>query len=273
MTLITGSISTGTLRSQDILPAFASALENLNQPAYDKAVKDHPQIDDPPPEDDPWWNTGEPNEIINDVLYGLLNEHSDERVYFGAHPDDDDFGFWEIDDEEGERGPIPQHCGARLSLGVLDEGGYVATCQLAKDHEGRHRENFGQSGDGEVSLFWDVDERPPHEIGGLVQDLADDSKTLEDQVWALIDTLRAMGTTLGAEFYDRLPERVGGHIPEGMEEAAAKAQNLYDAWWETGSPKLMFMELVGELQKVCRNGFMFGLHPENKNHLGFWPQG
>jgi len=98
-----GSISTGTLRPEDLLPVFIEALtalggtlpadiecgthlEYTNLPSYDKVGV----IDD----DDGFWRSEEAQWDV-DALTDALQSHCPPFVYFGTLPGDGaDFGFW-----------------------------------------------------------------------------------------------------------------------------------------------------------------------------------
>ena len=84
-----GSISTGTLRPEDLLPTFARELERH---APDHAlVTAADDILDRLPDD---WDGGGASELINQIQDELQN-HCPPFVIFGAHPGDGaDFGFW-----------------------------------------------------------------------------------------------------------------------------------------------------------------------------------
>ena len=102
---MTGSISTGTLRSQDLIPAFLEALSKLSPEAYQQmqepatgfAMVPAYALED---EESGWWYSVD----CDCVMYALedaLNEHAPDGTYFGAHPGDGaDFGFWPIDADD-----------------------------------------------------------------------------------------------------------------------------------------------------------------------------
>jgi hypothetical protein len=91
-----GSISTGTLRAEDLLDSFSRELENLVQcnaddagiaeeDSYMKLITDAHEVD---PE------SYEASELV-DELADALNDFAPAYCYFGAHPGDSaDFGFW-----------------------------------------------------------------------------------------------------------------------------------------------------------------------------------
>ena len=98
-----GSISSGTLRSQDLLPRFAEALREVNFAAYAQLISGnwipaHALEDD----DAEFWESEECLWILEDVRE-RLEEAAPEGAYFGAHPADGaDFGFWESDDDDDD---------------------------------------------------------------------------------------------------------------------------------------------------------------------------
>lgn len=100
-----GSVSTGTLRTEDLLRAFADAAWDIYQhnneafPFFDP--EEYPGFRD-------WYNghgyedypiTIDAEYLLED-LQDALNDLAPEGFYFGAHPGDGaDFGFWPIDDD------------------------------------------------------------------------------------------------------------------------------------------------------------------------------
>lgn len=84
-----GSISTGTFKTEDLLPRFAEQLASFD--AAHTYVQDSYEIRERPgssyPEDDAL-------ELLSDIEHELSNL-CPPFVYFGAHPGDGaDFGFW-----------------------------------------------------------------------------------------------------------------------------------------------------------------------------------
>ena len=85
-----GSVSTGTLRTQDLLESFASALNGLYKvhPLVPQAL-DLLSMDDW--SDEQSYQASDITEEISDAL----NELCPPFVYFGLHPGDGaDYGFW-----------------------------------------------------------------------------------------------------------------------------------------------------------------------------------
>ena len=120
-----GSISSATLRTEDLLEAFADALENIvrdeqSDEQYGEMmapVNEARELLDKGP--DTW--TEEEHEaaswLVNEDLMEALNEHAPDLCYFGAHPGDGaDFGYWVSDDaiRDGiHDGDILEVCDAR----------------------------------------------------------------------------------------------------------------------------------------------------------------
>ena len=137
-----GSISHGTLREQDLLHAFASALnqcldinnhsnathEQLCREAWDhSAIMDCPA----PGADQGRWQE-QAQELITQ-LEDALCEYAPPFCYFGAHEGDgSDFGFWPSD-EMIEDAIVEQ---ALLKVGDLSEipEGYTGYVLVVNDH-------------------------------------------------------------------------------------------------------------------------------------------
>jgi len=90
MTNVTiGSVSTGTLRIEDLLPVFADELRTLDSAAA--LVREYDALPDN------WAEAAdlETPHFMLDELQDALNEHAPPHVYFGAiEGDGADFGFW-----------------------------------------------------------------------------------------------------------------------------------------------------------------------------------
>jgi hypothetical protein len=81
-----GSVSTGTLRTQDLLPAFAATLDSLHAHAHQFTLEASMVLES---------NQDGYPEILLTHLTDALQEACPPFVFFGAHPDDGaDFGFW-----------------------------------------------------------------------------------------------------------------------------------------------------------------------------------
>jgi hypothetical protein len=90
-----GSISSGTMRPEDLIPEFSSVLRDLA--GDDESIArlcdeaDSLDFDDEDSAEDA-------DEILNE-LFDRLNEHAPAYGYFGGHPGDGaDYGFWLCED-------------------------------------------------------------------------------------------------------------------------------------------------------------------------------
>jgi hypothetical protein len=91
------SVIHGTLRNQDLIPAFLEAVLQLDPDTpIPEELREVPQDND----DHEWWYT-ETAYWVLEHLDNKLNDHAPDGYYFGAHEGDgSDFGFWRIIDEE-----------------------------------------------------------------------------------------------------------------------------------------------------------------------------
>jgi len=82
-----GSISTGTLRTEDLLPVFAETVSLLDKNGkYESLITEANEVTN--------WDADE-NGYILEELQNALDEYCPPFVYFGAHPGDgSDLGFF-----------------------------------------------------------------------------------------------------------------------------------------------------------------------------------
>ena len=87
-----GSISTGTLRTEDLLQRFADTLKACGSTSNEIANA-YDFVNAIEPEDNP---EGNPDaQLIMDLLWEALEAMCPPFIYFGTHPGDGaDFGFW-----------------------------------------------------------------------------------------------------------------------------------------------------------------------------------
>ena len=94
-----GSVSSGTLRTEDLLSAFASELDyqlsrqpkRFARKALRQLIRDAERVD---PDSD------EASDIVAE-LQDALEQFAPPYVYFGSHPGDGaDFGYWLLEDLE-----------------------------------------------------------------------------------------------------------------------------------------------------------------------------
>ena len=85
-TFIPGTVISGTLRPQDLLPAFDAELTRLGGSMDSTVIPAAALADD----SHTYWL-----ELYEDAL----NDYAPDGYYFGGHPDDgSDFGFWQVED-------------------------------------------------------------------------------------------------------------------------------------------------------------------------------
>ena len=93
---IGSSVSHGTLREQDLIPAFEEVLDSAGV-EYDRpAAVDKLLLGLSLTENE----QEEVGFYLNESLFDLLDGIAPEGTYFGSHPGDgSDFGFWEAEKE------------------------------------------------------------------------------------------------------------------------------------------------------------------------------
>jgi len=146
-----GTVIHGTLRTEDLVPAFLEELKMLDPDRADSYFERIPAeaLED---EDHIWWQTGEALWMVEE-LFDVLNEYAPPFTYFGAlEGDGSDFGFW-IDrfslEEAIENGEILRV--SELPNSVPEGYEYVA---VITDHG--NVTLYHRSEDGELHEVWSV---------------------------------------------------------------------------------------------------------------------
>ena len=97
------SIIHATYRPQDLIPAFTTAIQEIDTEAHANFWKGYIDLAVDPltaEDDDPFWNSEQASWLLED-LFDTLNALAPEGYYFGAHPGDgSDFGFWEVEEND-----------------------------------------------------------------------------------------------------------------------------------------------------------------------------
>lgn len=94
-------VSEGTLRPQDLIPAFLSILKSLNEEEHYRFLRTYPEASDIQEELTPMQE--ELSEEMLQELFCFLDENAPKGMHFGAHEGDGAlFGFWELPKEEEE---------------------------------------------------------------------------------------------------------------------------------------------------------------------------
>jgi hypothetical protein len=94
-TLQIGSYSSGTMREEDLIPAFLSAAEDLRLTKEDRATINAIQKR---AEGEEYFDSEDAPDDCSD-LFDLLDRYTPDYTYFGAHPGDGaDYGVWIVED-------------------------------------------------------------------------------------------------------------------------------------------------------------------------------
>mgnify|MGYP003675493637 CR=1 FL=1 len=100
MSAAVGTVTAGTMRPQDLIPAFLVELR-----CHDRAAAEAISVKVPHDDlvkaggvtlhdDHAWWHSEDADEVLSD-LFNALDEHAPDGHYFGAlEYDGSDFGFW-----------------------------------------------------------------------------------------------------------------------------------------------------------------------------------
>lgn len=93
-----GSVSSGTMRPEDLLPVFCSELRYLGHRSRELSEIEK-RVDKGGDE----YFESEDSSYDLESLFDMLNSHARSYFYFGAHPGDgSDYGFWLPEDFECE---------------------------------------------------------------------------------------------------------------------------------------------------------------------------
>ena len=100
--LLDTSVSHGTRRAQDLIPAFIDALREVAPAAYTQIIAAPfplvPAYVTDGGDSHEWWNS-EDAAYATAVLEDELCSQAPDGYYFGAHPGDgSDFGFWKYEE-------------------------------------------------------------------------------------------------------------------------------------------------------------------------------
>lgn len=183
------SVSSGTLKSDDLIPKFLDVLKTYGKDKYDKYIKENPEVED-------WKNLDEETMgWVVDELTDLLNEIAPDGCYFGASEGDEaDFGFWSMSNESKKSEvsslaefDIEDVVGKKLgwtwdddkSCLVDKDGTEVGWDELIDELNAVAPEGtyFGSHpGDGSDFGFWTVDESKKSE--GIASDIRAEKPTV-----------------------------------------------------------------------------------------------
>jgi hypothetical protein len=109
MTITEGTIIHGTLRLEDLIPAFIAELRVMEsiKPGADERAKviryqniSHTLSEIERAMEDPLYFDGDEAPEDCDWIMDRLNKHAPDGMYFGAHQGDgSDFGWWTVDED------------------------------------------------------------------------------------------------------------------------------------------------------------------------------
>ena len=104
-TLQPGVLIEGTLRPQDLLPAFLDALHQVAPATYDQVMfgSGHCPIPSYALEDEgaDWWTSGDAVWLLEDLAEALNQRAQQDEMYFGPMETDPAcWGFWLVLDED-----------------------------------------------------------------------------------------------------------------------------------------------------------------------------
>ena len=99
-----GTLIHGTLRSEDLLQAFADELERINPDALSRVLKIYPEVRGKSATNIAEVDQTSIGEVLSEaieMLMDALNEYAPDGYYFGSiEGDGSDFGFWADEEEE-----------------------------------------------------------------------------------------------------------------------------------------------------------------------------
>ena len=103
-----GSVSTGTMRTEDLMPAFADELSTLEMSETGVQLLADVEKFLGSPEALPGWDSEEAQWLMQE-LFDDLDNHAPLHIRFGSHDGDGaDFGFWPTDFDDCHRITIDQ---------------------------------------------------------------------------------------------------------------------------------------------------------------------
>ena len=95
---LNGTLIRATMRSQDLIPAFMSAIRETAEYAQMLNVVPAYALED---DDAEYWDSEECSMLLNEELFDILNHYAPDGYYFGAHiGDGSDYGYWESEEEQ-----------------------------------------------------------------------------------------------------------------------------------------------------------------------------
>lgn len=123
-----GSVSSATMRPQDLIPSFIWEAKNLRLTKDERKIVSAISARIPDNKDAEYW-TGDESSWDLDSLFDILDAHSLPYFSFGAHPGDGaDYGWWLSEGFEDE------FDGLKVSDTSDVPAGYTGEVLLVNDH-------------------------------------------------------------------------------------------------------------------------------------------
>ena len=156
-----GSISSGTMREEDLIPDFVWELRHLAKAhnrkdhlalceEIQRNIDAHLDWEDGLDTGHEYFNTDESGYDLNESLFDALNEYAAPYFYFGSHPGDGaDYGYWLSDTLEDD------FDGLKVSDLSEVPKDYAGEILYANDH-------------GNISLYVKAKTQNPREIWAIV---------------------------------------------------------------------------------------------------------
>jgi hypothetical protein len=130
-----GTVSHGTMRPQDLIPAFLSVIETFDPDKEAELARSIPWDRENggllPREDSEWWESDDCSCLLNDDIFEAMQAIAPPFCYFGStEGDGSDYGFWPIvpepfedSDNDIERcDELPENPTRDYALVVSDHG-------------------------------------------------------------------------------------------------------------------------------------------------------
>jgi hypothetical protein len=94
-----GTVIHGTMRREDLIPAFLEELKSISEEMYDAYLRNYPNYST----DESFMNSEDADCMLQD-LFDELDSYAPKGMMFNSHPGDgSDYGFWvDPDYEEGD---------------------------------------------------------------------------------------------------------------------------------------------------------------------------
>jgi hypothetical protein len=132
-----GSVSTGTMRSEDLIPCFVDTLRSL--PDLKRADRPKLREIERRMRHKNYFESEDAMFDLHEDLFPMLDQYAPPYFYFGAHPGDgSDYGFWLHDwwDEEFSTLADVEKDSDKLKVSDLSEvpGWFVGDVAVVNDH-------------------------------------------------------------------------------------------------------------------------------------------